>query len=61
MRFELQAKYGRHWRPMQTIEAIDSLMACHLAQRQTGRNWWRVRPDGSRDKFLVYRLKPRTP
>jgi len=55
--FEIYAKYGNRWSYKGIIRATDSRKAAFAAQYIYSRNVWRVRPEGSRDKFIVYRIK----
>jgi hypothetical protein len=56
MRFEVYAKYGNRWSYKGIYQARDSRLAAYQAQYSTGRNVLKVRPEDSRDKFLVYRI-----
>ena len=56
MRFEVMAKYGNKWSYKGIFEAKDSRVCAFRAQYILGRNVLRVRPEDSRDKWLVYRL-----
>ena len=56
MNFECYAKYGNRWSYKGVIDARDSRLAAHAMQYIHDRNVWRIRPEGSRDKFIVYRI-----
>ena len=56
LRFECYAKYGNRWSYKGTIQARTSRLAAFHMQYIYGRSVWRIRPEGSRDKFFVYRI-----
>ncbi len=56
MRFECYAKYGNRWSYRGIIDRQDSRRAAFAMQYIHGRNVWGIRPEGSRDKMLVYRI-----
>lgn len=55
MRFETQAKANKYYRVTGTVEARNSKEAADLIHKLHRYNTVRVRPDGSEDKFIVYR------
>ena len=59
--FTILFKYGRGWRPMGTIEAIDALHAAKIAYKdfQPHRDNIGVKPAGSMDPHHVYNVPPR--
>lgn len=56
MRFEVYAKYGNRWSYKGIFTANDSRLAAFQAQYTTGRNVLKIRPEDSRDKFILYRI-----
>jgi len=57
MRFEVMVQYGNRWSYKGIFTATDCRLAARQAQRSTRRNVVKVRPEDSRDKWLVYRFK----
>lgn len=55
--FECWARYGNRWAYKGSIQATDSRVAAFRMQYIHNRNVWKVQPEGSRDKGIVYRLK----
>lgn len=56
MRFEVYAQYGRNWSYRGIYTATTPRAAAYDCKTATGRNVIKVRPEDSRDKFLVYRF-----
>jgi hypothetical protein len=56
MRFECFARYGNRWSYLGTVEAKDSRLAALRMQYVHNRNVWGIRPEGSQDKMLIYRI-----
>lgn len=57
MRFEVEIKHGRHWIPVAIFRSSCSRSAALRASYVYNRKVIRVRPEDSRDKWLVYRFQ----
>jgi hypothetical protein len=56
MQFEVQVKSGLNWSGRGILQAVNSRQAALLASIAYGYKQVRVRPEDSRDKWLVYRF-----
>jgi hypothetical protein len=56
MRFEVFAKYGNRWSYKGVFTAPGSLQAAQKAKQSTGRNVFKVRPEGANHPGYNYRL-----
>lgn len=54
--FECYAKYGNRWSYKGTKQEDTPRLAAFAMQYIHNRSVWRIRPEGSRDKFLVIRI-----
>jgi len=54
--FEVYTKCGLNWAYKGIFKAVDSRQAAVKARHITGSRIVKVRPEDSRDKFLVYRF-----